>query len=77
MITLLLCADAENGLRGSFVIDHTTSTIDEAREWFVATVEGMNDDGLLEDFGWTPIAMSFPRKTLDELYRQFPFLFAP
>ena len=74
MITLFLCVDAKNGLRGSFLMDHTSATIDEARQWFVETVQGMKEAGFWESEE-TPVAVSFARKTMAEIEREFPIFF--
>ncbi len=84
MITLLIIADSDNraweahGLAsrftGSFLLAHSTETIGDAREWLARNHVDMLKAGVL-DPEETAYGLTFADRTLDEIEREFPYLF--
>ena len=74
MTTIILFVQAGDGLNGSFLMDNKTDTIEAARSWFGVFFEGMAGSGNL-DLNETLYGITFADKSLDELRREFPYLF--
>ena len=74
MTTIILSADAKNGLSGSFLSSNTSATIEQARAWFAWFAGGMAESGNVSP-GETLYGFTFANKTLDAIGREFPYLF--